>query len=203
MGRVAGPLSNPPLDNLIISPLGLVPKSTPGEFRLIIDLSYPPNRSINAGIPSEVCSVQYTSFDAATRMVRDLGQGPAMIKVDIKSAFRLIPIHPSDLCLLGMQFQGRYLVDKALPFGCSFSCDMDGMVCLHPCHRLNNWDDPTDHFLVSKLLEERSRGNRRHRKDLRFSITFYRLQTIVNIIPVVCASSYEAALFTAAFTLAG
>ena len=47
LGRVAGPFISPPLDNLIISPIGLVPKSTPGEFRLIFDLSYPSDNSVN------------------------------------------------------------------------------------------------------------------------------------------------------------
>ena len=37
LGRVAGPFDSPPLENLLISPIGLVPKSTPGQFRLIFD----------------------------------------------------------------------------------------------------------------------------------------------------------------------
>ena len=34
-GRVVGPFSRPPFDNFISSPLGVVPKKTPGEFRII------------------------------------------------------------------------------------------------------------------------------------------------------------------------
>lgn len=40
-GRVLDPFSVPPLPNLRVSPLGADPKKTPGEFRLINDLSYP------------------------------------------------------------------------------------------------------------------------------------------------------------------
>ena len=41
LGRVAGPFARPTPPNLIISPLGVVPKKTPGEYRLIHDLSFP------------------------------------------------------------------------------------------------------------------------------------------------------------------
>ena len=40
-GRVEGPFESPPFDNFRVSPLGLVSKKEPGEFRLIHHLSYP------------------------------------------------------------------------------------------------------------------------------------------------------------------
>ena len=122
LGRVAGPFNTPPINNLIVSPIGLVPKSTPGEFCLIFDLSYPHGASINSGISKEDSSVIYTHFDEVIRMVREEGAGSYLFKVDIKSAFRLIPIHPDDFPLLGMIFQGQFYVDKCLPFGLSVSC---------------------------------------------------------------------------------
>ena len=39
-GRVAGPFESSPLLNLRVSPIGLVPKKTKGEFRLIHHLSF-------------------------------------------------------------------------------------------------------------------------------------------------------------------
>ena len=39
--RIAGPFLNPPFQNLVCSPLGLIPKNIPGQFRLIHDLSFP------------------------------------------------------------------------------------------------------------------------------------------------------------------
>ena len=41
LGRIAGPFTSPPLPGLIISPLGLVPKKSSTEWRLIHDLSFP------------------------------------------------------------------------------------------------------------------------------------------------------------------
>ena len=40
-----------------------------------------------------------------------------MFKVDLKSAFRLIPVRPEDRPLLGCFWQSKYYVDLRLPFG--------------------------------------------------------------------------------------
>jgi len=122
LGRVAGPYKHRPIDNLIVSPVGLVEKSTPGEYRLIFDLSHPHGGSVNSGIPTEYSAVEYTPFDAVTEMMRRLGQGAHLFKIDITSAFRLLPLHPEDFGLMGMHVNGRFYVDKTLPFGCSVSC---------------------------------------------------------------------------------
>ena len=45
------------------------------------------------------------------------GRGTLLAKLDIKSAYRNIPIHPGDRHLLGMQWQGAVFVDACLPFG--------------------------------------------------------------------------------------
>ena len=122
LGQVAGPFDLPPLKNLVVSPIGLVPKSTPGEYRLIFDLSFPQGNSVNSGIPRDEASVSYTKFDEITKLVRHEGVGSYLVKIDIKSAFRLLPIHPEDFELLGMHYQGKYYIDKCLPFGLSVSC---------------------------------------------------------------------------------
>ena len=44
-----------------------------------------------------------------------------MCKTDIESAFRLIPVHPSDHELLGYKWQSQYYYDCCLPFGCRSS----------------------------------------------------------------------------------
>ena len=40
-----------------------------------------------------------------------------MGKIDIKNAYRVVPVHPSDRPLLGMRWEGKEYVDSALPFG--------------------------------------------------------------------------------------
>ena len=43
-------------------------------------------------------------------------------KTDIKDAFCIIPIQPSDYPLLGMKWNGLYYYDRCMPMGCSSSC---------------------------------------------------------------------------------
>lgn len=45
-----------------------------------------------------------------------------MAKADIKSAFRLLPIHPSGFNSLGFHFDNQYFFDKCLPMGFTLSC---------------------------------------------------------------------------------
>ena len=40
-----------------------------------------------------------------------------MAKIDIKQAYRNIPVHPKDRYLLGVTWKGSIIVDKVLPFG--------------------------------------------------------------------------------------
>lgn len=114
--HTAGPFSSPPFDSFHCSPLGAVPKKD-GSTRIILDLSSPVGSSVNDGIPPEFFSVRYSSFDSAVDIVRDIGSGCFMAKIDIKHAFRICPVHPSDWPLLGYKWLGRYYCDVRLPFG--------------------------------------------------------------------------------------
>jgi hypothetical protein len=40
-----------------------------------------------------------------------------LAKMDIKQAYRNVPVHPADRPLLGMRWEGKVYVDKTLPFG--------------------------------------------------------------------------------------
>ena len=55
-------------------------------------------------------------------MTARLGPLAELGKVDIKNAFRLLPIHPGDFELLGFKFRNEYYIDKFLPMRCSISC---------------------------------------------------------------------------------
>lgn len=120
-GRIAGPFVKRPISTLRVSPIGLVEKKVPGDFRLIHHLSYPEGNSVNDNIDPQLCSVRYTSFDEVIHMIQDLGQGCLLGKADIKSAFRLLPVRPQDFDQLGFKFQGQYYFDKSLPFGLAVS----------------------------------------------------------------------------------
>lgn len=119
-GHTAGPFLSPPLSPFHCSHLGAVPKKD-GTFRIILDLSSPSSMSINEGICKDDFSVRYSSFDDAVNMVARLGKTAFLAKVDIKHAFRLCPVRPSQWGLLGYEWQGCYFVDTRLPFGCRSS----------------------------------------------------------------------------------
>ncbi|KAJ1214052.1 hypothetical protein NDU88_001680 [Pleurodeles waltl] len=124
LGKVAGPFSQPPLPNFIVSPLGIVPKKEQGKYRMIYHLSYPKGSSVNDYLEAGTCSLGYASFDEAINLVRAAGKGALMAKADIESAFRLLPVDPSSFHLLGMQWAGQYFYDKCMPMGCAVSCSL-------------------------------------------------------------------------------
>ena len=62
--------------------------------------------SVNDGINRELASLHYASVDTAVKQVIKLGQGALMAKVDIRHAYRNVPVHPDDRPLLGMQWRG-------------------------------------------------------------------------------------------------
>ena len=104
--------------NIHCSPIGIIPKKNkPGKWRLIVDLSSPENGSVNDGIEKDICSLSYTSVDVVADKVLALGRGAMLAKMDIKQAYRMVPIHPQDRRLLGMRWEGVVYVDKTLPFG--------------------------------------------------------------------------------------
>ena len=71
----------------------------------------------NDAIDPKLCSLSYISVDQVARHAMQLGFGSQLAKVDIKSAYRLIPVHPGDRHYLGMEWGGRVYVDGMLPFG--------------------------------------------------------------------------------------
>ena len=117
LGRIAGPFPSPPLADFQCHPVGVVPKKHSSDWRTIYHLSYPEGDSINDFIPKDPYSLQYVRVDDAIRILTTLGPGAFMAKTDLKSAFRLIPVHPSDWNLMGIYWQSQYYVDLYLPFG--------------------------------------------------------------------------------------
>lgn len=116
-GRLLGPLDPQLFTEVQVSRFGVIPKAELGSWRLILDLSSPEGQSVNDGINSESCSLSYVTVDDAAKAIMAMGEGAMLAKVDIKSAYRIIPVHSEDRPLLGMMWRGALYVDSALPFG--------------------------------------------------------------------------------------
>ena len=123
LGRILGPFHEPPVNPaFIISPLGVVPKKVPGEFRVIHNLSHPDGNSVNDYIPREFSPVHYATLQDAISFIKVSDSIVFMGKVDIEAAFRIMPIAPRDSPLLGFKWRGLYYMDAVLPMGCSSAC---------------------------------------------------------------------------------
>ena len=115
LGRLIGPVSQAGVHS---SPLGLVPKAHQNnKWRMITDLSCPHGCSVNDGISPDLCSIQYASVDEAVNIVLSMGCHTKLVKIDLRDAYRIVPVHPGDQHLLGITWQGATYVDRCLPFG--------------------------------------------------------------------------------------
>ena len=118
LGRILGPLNPSILSGVHISRFGVIPKKhAQNEWRMILDLSSPEGCSVNDGVDPALCSLTYPSVRDAISEIARLGKGALLAKVDVKSAFRIVPVHPEDRLLLGMKWREQLFIDTTLPFG--------------------------------------------------------------------------------------
>ena len=112
--RVIGPLPVDQYPQVQNSRFGVIPKNhQPDKWRMIDDLSHPKGNSVNDGIGAELCSLRYASVDDTIQTILRMGTCTQLAKFDIESAYRIVPVHPTDRLLLGMQLEGQ--LDTALP----------------------------------------------------------------------------------------
>ena len=103
---------------VIVSAMGAIPKQGSTDVRIIHDCSRPIGTSLNDFATKE--SVKYQTIEEAVGIS---SPNCFYAKVDLKSAYRSVKIHPSNHKLTGLKwlFQGEgtptYLIDNRLPFG--------------------------------------------------------------------------------------
>ena len=90
--RVVGPFYEPPFNNFLVSPLGLVPKKEEGEYRVIHHLSFPEGSSVNDGISQEHKTVHYQNIDCAIQLIKRFGRGSFLSKTDVLHAYKVVPV---------------------------------------------------------------------------------------------------------------
>ena len=115
-GRILGPLDPAEYPQVHTSRFGVIPNSTPGKWRLIVDMSSPDGVSVNDGIKEFLCSLSYVTIMDVAKGVAAFGRGSLMAKVDIRNAYRVVPVHPEDRWLMGMTWKGEFYIDTVLPF---------------------------------------------------------------------------------------
>lgn len=111
-----------PTKPAIISALGAIPKPDSSEVRLIHDCSRPHGQALNDYIST--CSFKFQTLDDAVQLLKP---NYFMAKIDLRHAYRSVPIHPSNFAATGLkwQFEGdddfTYFYDTRLPFGAKSS----------------------------------------------------------------------------------
>ena len=116
-GYVVGPFESQQCTEVITNSMAAVLKKTPGKWCVAVDLSRPSGSSVNNHLRREVTHVAYFSVENAAHLMHFLGPGCLMAKLDIKEAYRIVPIHPDDCRFLGVCWRGQVWVDYQLPFG--------------------------------------------------------------------------------------
>ena len=103
---------------VIVSALGAISKPN-GGIRLIHDASRPTGLALNDYAQLEL-NLKFQSLADAEKLVKP---GIYMCKIDLKSAYRSVGVHPDDYVVTGLKwhFSGdaspTYMIDKRLPFG--------------------------------------------------------------------------------------
>lgn len=79
-----------PPPSLYINQFGVIPKGgRPGKWRLSVNLSFPPGRSVNDGINLDDCSLFYAKEDQAISFILQLSRVTLLVRVDIWDAYCL------------------------------------------------------------------------------------------------------------------
>ena len=74
--------------------------------------SSPHSQSVYDGVSTELSSIQYSSIDEAAGIILSMGQATQLVKIDLKDAYRMVPVHPEDQHLLGISWGGAVYVDR-------------------------------------------------------------------------------------------
>ena len=125
-GFILGPFKTRPIKDLFCVPINIVEKEmSSGLYRLIQDFSFPwgdPNNGINVLVPSENKKVKYAGMDQVAELALRLGPKSEAIRIDIKSAFKLLPLSVRFWKFTGFKFRQAFFIQTQTPFGATASC---------------------------------------------------------------------------------
>lgn len=136
LGRYSGPYSPHELFNNIghfrTAPLGVIPKPNGSSFRIIQDLSFPRNHSSKFSVNSEINSddfpCEWGTFAQCFFLVAVAPVGTQVAVFDVDSAYRNIPIAPSEQVHFCISWGDQIYVDHCVAFGSASSAGLFGRV---------------------------------------------------------------------------
>ena len=116
---IIGPFEENPFDSGIkISPLNSVPKKDTSERRVILDLSFPRDFSVNKDeYMGEKIELVYPKVDDYIQLIKQKGRGCLLYKKDLRRAFRQILLCPLDYPLVSFIWKKHIFCDCVLSMG--------------------------------------------------------------------------------------
>ena len=95
-----------------------IPKGLTGKCRFIVDLSTPEGTSVNYMTNQRAFSLTYVPIDDVAREIASQGWHIQLAKIDIKSGYSMVQVHPEDRCS-SQVYSGRKLHAPCYQSGCS------------------------------------------------------------------------------------
>lgn len=126
-GSLIGPFSSPPFTPWSqVSPIMTRPKKDTTAKRIVVDLSFPPGKGVNAGIQrfhyqGSPISLSLPTITNLSELLVSHGSGSYMWTIDLARAYRQLRTCPLSTPLLGIQNNNKFYVDFSPPFGCRTS----------------------------------------------------------------------------------
>ena len=123
LGGVVGPFNSPPFSQWShVSPLMTRPKTNPTARRVITDLTFPHEASVNAYIRKNtvmgvVNAHSLPSIDDVVHKIQEIGNGACMFTIDVARAYKNFRTCPLDWPLLAIRWDSDYFLDFTMPFG--------------------------------------------------------------------------------------
>ena len=119
-GAILGLYVQSPIPDCHFSPFMTCEKSTSTNRHVINDLCWPKDYSVNAGVDKNSYLgtdfvLSFPTIDDITEVVKKVGKGAHLYKIDVSRAFRHVRLDPHNYDLLGLNWKGVMYVDTMLP----------------------------------------------------------------------------------------
>ena len=119
---ILGPFKTPPISNLHCSPMLIRPKAGSIDRRVIVDFSWRLGDSINDEVSNDqymgtLFKLKFPTVDDITDRITQPNGNCLLYKINLQRTFRHLKLDPRDINRTGLQFEGNYYVDTAVPFG--------------------------------------------------------------------------------------
>jgi hypothetical protein len=120
---MVGPFRQPPFWPWVhVNPLMTREKKNSSQRRVILDLSWPHQASVNQGTPldtymGEAFKLRLPTTDDLASVIACLGRGAYLWGLDLSRCYRQWRADPLDWPLLGITWGGQYYVDVSIAFG--------------------------------------------------------------------------------------